>query len=80
MKFQKIFVTVGTTQFDELIKGLATPDIHRILKDQLGCKELTIQIGRGQKIDLSHFNGIHVDIFDLKPSITDHIEAADLVS
>lgn len=79
MKFSKIFVTVGTTEFNELIKQLASSEAHKTLKNSLGCEQLTLQIGKGEEVDFSHFRDIKVEIFSLKPSITDEIQAADLV-
>lgn len=79
MKFPKIFISVGTTEFNNLIKKTSDPEIYKILKEHLGCEDLKIQIGRGEKIDFSHFNGIKVEVFDLKDSIAGDIDAADLV-
>lgn len=80
MKFKKIFVTVGTTEFSDLIAKLAEPETYRVLKNDLGCEELTVQTGRGETIDFSHFEGIKVEAFGMKNSIAEEIEAADLVS
>lgn len=80
MKFKKIFITVGTTEFNQLIQRVSEKEIHEILKDQLGCEKLSLQIGNGKKIEFSNLDGIDVDVFTLKSSITDDIEAADLVS
>lgn len=80
MKFRKIFVTVGTTEFTSLIKKLQTDEVYKILQNHLGCEELTIQIGRGEKIEFKNFKSIKVDIFDLKESIASDIDSADLVS
>lgn len=79
MKFNKIFVTVGTTEFNNLITKISDPEVYQILKNHLGCKELKLQIGRGEKIKFDIFDGIKVEIFDLKDSIADYIEEADLV-
>lgn len=80
MEYKKIFVTVGTTEFDSLLKRLSEPELYDILKNHLGCKELTIQYGRGEKIDFKDFDDIQVQMFGLKDSILDDIESADLVS
>lgn len=79
MKFNKIFVTVGTTEFNNLIAKINEPEVYQILRNHLGCRELKLQIGRGEKIDFDNFDGIKVEIFDLKDSIADDIEEADLV-
>lgn len=79
MKFKRIFVTVGTTEFDSLIVKLSEPDVYDVFKNQLGCEELNLQIGKGKTIDFDHFKGVKVNIFTLKDSIVGDIEAADLV-
>lgn len=80
MEYKKIFVTVGTTEFDSLLKRLGERDLYDILKNHLGCKELTIQYGRGEKVEFKDFDDIKVQMFGLKESILDDIESADLVS
>lgn len=80
MKFNRIFVTVGTTEFTSLVEKLSDPDVYDAIKNQLGCEELTLQIGNGKKIDFGHFEGIKVETFSLKDSIAGDIEAADLVT
>ena len=79
MKFRKIFVTVGTTQFDELISKIASEEILKILKADLGCEQLTVQIGKGKEFHFSQEKDITVEIFTLKNSIAEEIESADLV-
>lgn len=80
MTFENIFVTVGTTEFNDLIEQLSKADVLDILKNQLKCKSLKIQRGRGKEIDFGHFKEIRVDQYDLKKSIEDDIREADLVS
>jgi UDP-N-acetylglucosamine transferase subunit ALG13 len=78
-KFKNIFVTIGTTEFSSLIEKISDPEVYKLLKDDLGCEELKIQFGRGEKLNFDHFDGIKVEVFDLKDSIADDIDAADLV-
>lgn len=78
-KFQRIFVTVGTTEFNSLIKKLQTDEVYEILKNLLGCTNLILQIGHGEKINFNNFKDIDVDIFDLKETIASDISNADLV-
>lgn len=80
MKFKKIFVTVGTTEFDQLIKRLSKGEILDILKNKLGCEELTLQIGNGERIDFDESKGVKVEMFTLKSSILEDIKTADLVN
>lgn len=80
MTFKNIFVTVGTTQFNDLINTLATPDVSKTLKS-LGCENLTLQIGNGEEVDflLPELKGIKIELYRLKPTIIDDIKSADLV-
>lgn len=81
MFFKNIFVTVGTTEFNELISKLSQPELFTVFKDHLRCEELKIQIGRGERIEFKHFDeAIKVVMFDLKESIAGDIDAADLVN
>ena len=79
MEYKKIFVTVGTTEFDSLLRRLSECELYDILKNHLGCKELTIQYGRGEKVEFKDFDDIKVQMFGLKDSILDDIKSADLV-
>lgn len=82
MKYEKIFVTVGTTEFNNLIQKLQTDEVYEILKNHFKCKEIKIQIGKGDKIKFDNFKDIKVEIFDLKDSqsIASDIDEANLVS
>lgn len=80
MKFKKIFVTVGTTEFNDLIKELQSDKVYETLKNDLKCDEIKIQIGKGEKINFDNYKNIKVEIFDLKDSIASDIEEADLVN
>jgi len=79
MEFKRIFVTVGTTEFNNLIEKLSEKEVYEILKYRLKCKELIIQRGKGREIDFNHFEDINVQQFDLKTSIEKDILEADLV-
>ncbi|XP_005093619.1 UDP-N-acetylglucosamine transferase subunit ALG13 homolog [Aplysia californica] len=79
-----IFVTVGTTQFDSLIKKITSEEALETLA-ALGYSQLTAQIGRGEyepSESTSRTNGhpaVSVSWFRLKASIEDDIAASDLV-
>ena len=47
MSYNTIFVTVGTTKFEELIKVMDTESFFSTIR-KLGCKKLIIQKGRGE--------------------------------
>lgn len=81
-KFENIFVTVGTTQFDALIEQFTREEISAILQ-KVNCKNLTLQIGKGKidenKLRNSLPSNINVQIYELKASILNDIQQADLV-
>jgi beta-1,4-N-acetylglucosaminyltransferase len=79
MKYEKIFVTVGTTEFNNLVRKLNEKEVYQILRSHLGCKKLKIQIGQGEKVDFNYPH-IKVEMFTLKDSIAKEIDEADLVS
>ncbi|KAK7096306.1 UDP-N-acetylglucosamine transferase subunit ALG13-like [Littorina saxatilis] len=75
------FVTVGTTEFDQLIQSATSSDVCKALR-QLGYTQLLLQIGRGQfepeATELSdHSPAVH--FYRFKDSIADDIKAANLV-
>lgn len=78
MNFKNIFVTVGTTEFNQLIESFTKPEINDILNN-LGCKYLTLQIGKGKEFLFDNLKGIKVEVFSLKTTINEEIKAADLV-
>jgi beta-1,4-N-acetylglucosaminyltransferase len=82
-EFFNIFVTVGTTEFDELLQAV---DNESFLQSIIfyRCKRLSIQIGRGKYYpkflaDASTSSGIEVDIFRFKDTLDDYMQNADLV-
>lgn len=79
MKFGKIFVTVGTTEFNQLISKISEPETYQLLKNEIECEKLTLQIGRGEETPFDSFPNIEIEMFRLKDSISDEIESADLV-
>lgn len=83
-RFPNVFVTVGTTEFDQLIKGLFTDNVLSALQ-QIGCTKLTIQIGNGGDIAEMTVDrtkqkyGIDCEYYRLKPTISDDIRKSNLV-
>lgn len=79
--YPRIFLTVGTTQFQSLVDAINTPDAARILHT-LGCQHLTIQTGTSQ-LDGDRlrqlYAGIETEFFDYRPTIQPCIAEADLV-
>ncbi|CAK1585662.1 unnamed protein product [Parnassius mnemosyne] len=77
--YTKCFVTVGTTRFDLLAEYITSPPILQALK-QIGCKEITFQIGNSD-IDPGEYKkeGIKLLLYRFKDSIQEDINKADLV-
>ena len=51
--FSNTLVTVGTTEFEELIRSCDTDEFYQTLHS-LGCTHLTLQIGTGTYIPLAN--------------------------
>lgn len=82
MNLNTIFVTVGTTEFSELIAHIDQQEfVDAIFKQN--CKSLMIQIGRGSYPDqlqrLCKERGISCTIYRFKPTLTEDMSAADLI-
>ncbi|XP_055500161.1 putative bifunctional UDP-N-acetylglucosamine transferase and deubiquitinase ALG13 [Leucoraja erinacea] len=76
---ESVFVTVGTTSFDELVEEISSERAVRILKD-LGYRKLILQIGRGfVEPKPSVGTDFTVEVYRFKDSIADDIRNATLV-
>lgn len=80
---KKVFVTVGTTEFNELIETIAQKKVLEILV-RLGYSKLVIQIGRGRSDaveSLDKLVNFPLEIFwyRFKKNIKEDISTADLV-
>ncbi|XP_021817574.1 UDP-N-acetylglucosamine transferase subunit ALG13 homolog [Prunus avium] len=76
-----VFVTVGTTSFDALIRAVDTHEVKAELLRR-GYTQLLIQMGRGSYIPTKSEGGdetLAVDYFTFSSSIADHLRAASLV-
>lgn len=82
--FRNIFVTVGTTLFEEIVDVILSDEILTLLQ-QYQCKFLRIQYGAGKKIDatkqeqIENRFAIKVDCYDFKAEILSDITWSDLV-
>lgn len=80
VQLSKVFVTVGTTEFDELIRAVSAQETLDLLASKFTCRSLLLQIGRGayepEKKSHSHPS---VDYYRFKPSIRPDLSQADLV-
>lgn len=83
MIFERIFLTVGTTEFDQLIETIDSSAFAACLQG-LGCRLLILQIGRGAyepktlPDDCARL-GIRVEVFRFKPTLDREMKAADLI-
>lgn len=75
----KIFVTVGTTEFDELIRVSTESSTLELLSSKFGCRSLLLQIGRGAYEPEKKSSAPTVDYYRFKSSIREDLVEADLV-
>lgn len=81
--FPRILITVGTTEFDDLLKVINTTEFCHVIKS-MGCQSIAVQFGRGQ-ITPSELvvncegEGIRVNDFRFSSSMEPHILQASLV-
>eukprot|EP00076_Gallus_gallus_P015173 XP_015134150.1 putative bifunctional UDP-N-acetylglucosamine transferase and deubiquitinase ALG13 [Gallus gallus] len=74
-----VFVTVGTTSFDELIAAVSSPAAEQVLRSR-GCRQLVLQIGRGALQPAPQYGPAFVrDVFRFKESLAEDLRRADLV-
>ncbi|KAL0830787.1 hypothetical protein ABMA28_002907 [Loxostege sticticalis] len=78
-KYQKCFITVGTTRFDLLVETIMSPSVLESLK-KIGCKVITFQIGNSDfQPGIYDKEGVQINVYRFKDSILDDIVSADLV-
>ncbi|CAH1790731.1 unnamed protein product [Owenia fusiformis] len=74
-----VFVTVGTTSFDDLIKSVCQPKTCQIL-NKGGYGKLLLQVGRGDyEPQADMISGLNIEHYRYKDSIADDIKHASLV-
>lgn len=80
LRNRKIFVTVGTTKFDNLIETVTNAEVLKALSIK-GYSRLVLQIGNSSlKPNYTPRHGFDsIEYFQLSPSIVEHIQSADLV-
>lgn len=82
--FRSIFVTVGTTKFEDLIDTILSDKILTLLQ-KCQCKLLKLQYGAGKGIDSTTIDrirntfSIEIQCYDFKSNIASDITASDLV-
>ena len=77
-----LFVTVGTTLFDPLVR-IASSSLFLNLVKELGFTTLRIQYGKGQyvpfQLECDQVEGIKCEAYRFKPSLQDDVQAASLI-
>ncbi|KAL6570982.1 hypothetical protein OROGR_000532 [Orobanche gracilis] len=76
-----VFVTVGTTCFDSLVRAVDMQEVRDALFRK-GYADLVIQMGRGSYTPTKSIGGdgsVSVDYFTFSPSIADYLKSASLV-
>ncbi|KAK3281812.1 hypothetical protein CYMTET_10420 [Cymbomonas tetramitiformis] len=81
-----VFVTVGTTSFDDLISVVDSPCCIEALREK-GFDKIVIQLGRGTYVPKllgkdqkeRNANGINSEYFAFSSSLAENIKSADLV-
>jgi beta-1,4-N-acetylglucosaminyltransferase len=80
--FGNIFITVGTTEFNELILSLDNQRFVDTILD-LKCKQLTLQIGRGDfpnyLPDICEIKNIKYSCFRFQSDLKEVMEKSDLI-
>eukprot|EP00088_Acartia_fossae_P069532 TRINITY_DN9107_c0_g1_i9.p1 TRINITY_DN9107_c0_g1~~TRINITY_DN9107_c0_g1_i9.p1 ORF type:complete len:172 (-),score=32.63 TRINITY_DN9107_c0_g1_i9:74-556(-) len=72
----RVFVTVGTTKFDDLVHVMCTEEIQNVLTER-GFTQMTIQSGKA-KPDVRGCK-LEVDVYDYKSSILEDMKEANLI-
>ncbi|CAN0096395.1 unnamed protein product [Discosporangium mesarthrocarpum] len=79
MKGKHVFVTVGTTKFDDLTRAVEEPKVLQYLYEG-GFTTLVAQIGHGEhEPTFGNQTKLRCEYFRFKPTLQDDIERADLV-
>ncbi|KAJ8669668.1 hypothetical protein QAD02_000927 [Eretmocerus hayati] len=80
MQTKTVFVTVGTTKFDELIKTVTSDEVLQEL-NRKGYNKLVLQIGKTDiEPDCAPRCGFYeIEVFNLSPSLHESMEVADLI-
>ncbi|KAI7747326.1 hypothetical protein M8C21_016552, partial [Ambrosia artemisiifolia] len=76
-----VFVTVGTTSFDSLVRVVDSDQVKEALSEK-GYTHLVIQMGRGSYIpkkSSGEDGSLVVDYFTFSSSIADYLRSASLV-
>uniref|UniRef100_A0A8C4U080 UDP-N-acetylglucosamine transferase subunit ALG13 n=1 Tax=Falco tinnunculus TaxID=100819 RepID=A0A8C4U080_FALTI len=75
---KSVFVTVGTTSFDDLIATICSPAALQVLQSR-GYEKLVLQVGRGALPPSLSGTALAVEAFRYKESLAEDLGRADLV-
>jgi beta-1,4-N-acetylglucosaminyltransferase len=79
---RRVFVTVGSTRFPELIRAVLSTETIEILV-KLGYTSLCLQYGTDERVYLDHHDAVStmmiINGFGYSPSIEKEMEQADMV-
>jgi beta-1,4-N-acetylglucosaminyltransferase len=79
---KKVFVTVGSTKFPELVKEVLSSDTIDVLED-LGFTEISIQYGTDRQLFLDRVQGLSSKLsitgFDYSPSVEKEMQQSLLI-
>lgn len=78
MTKRSIFVTVGTTRFDGLIKGVTRPEALLWMKEN-GYTDLIIQYGKGNEPVIPTCSPVSIQTYSFLASLDQDMKAADLI-
>ncbi|OMH84829.1 putative bifunctional UDP-N-acetylglucosamine transferase and deubiquitinase ALG13 [Zancudomyces culisetae] len=74
-----VFVTVGTTRFDELISHIFSSGSLLVLFEKLGYTQLIIQHGNSTPVPTPRKSGLCIQLFDYSNDLSSYYDRADLV-
>eukprot|EP00924_Labyrinthula_sp_SR-Ha-C_P003137 maker-scaffold_15-snap-gene-0.28-mRNA-1 protein AED:0.05 eAED:0.05 QI:55/1/1/1/0.33/0.25/4/124/189 len=76
----KLFITVGTTSFDELVQTIDTEEFLEFLVSA-GFDAVSVQYGRGEYVPqvLPRFKTLKVETFRFKPTLKEDMDKADVI-
>ncbi|KAB0796749.1 hypothetical protein PPYR_10810 [Photinus pyralis] len=77
MNGKRLFVTVGTTKFDKLLKTVTNEEILGILH-KLGYNQIQLQVGNGSYVEVKH-ESIELSYNTYFEDFDNEIEKSDLV-
>lgn len=82
---RRVFVTVGSTKFDDLVQSILSDPLIEVLRAR-GCKHLVVQVGNSQVptqwLDrplVQDLGTITVEWWRFKPDLSEEVAKADLI-